>query len=51
MALAAGPEKQIGKLVIRNVGLMLSGKLEAPILEANTVVAEVGRITAIGRAT
>jgi enamidase len=50
MALAAGPEKQIGKLVIRNVGLMLSGKLEAPILEANTVVAEVGRITAIGRA-
>jgi enamidase len=50
MALAAGPEKQVGKLVIRNVGLMLSGKLEAPILEADTIVAEAGRITALGRA-
>jgi enamidase len=50
MALAAGPEKQVGKLVIRNVGLMLSGKLEAPILDADTVVAEDGRITAVGRA-
>ncbi|HYZ64783.1 MAG TPA: Enamidase [Acetobacteraceae bacterium] len=50
MALAAGPEVQQGKLVIRNIGLMLSGKLEAPILEADTVVAERGRITAVGRA-
>lgn len=50
MALAAGPEKQVGKLVIRNIGLMLSGKLEEPILEADTIVAEGGRITAIGRA-
>lgn len=50
MALAAGPERQVGKLVIRNVGLMLSGKLEAPILEADTVVAEGGKITAVGRA-
>ena len=49
MALAAGPEIQLGKLVIRNVGLMLSGKLEAPILDADTVVAEGGRITAVGR--
>lgn len=50
MALAAGPEKQAGKLVIRNVGLMLSGRLEAPILEADTIVAEGGRITAVGHA-
>ena len=50
MALAAGPERQSGKLVIRNVGLMLSGRLEAPLLEADTVVAESGRITAVGRA-
>src|SRR4051794_37032718 len=49
MALAAGPEVQQGKLVIRNIGLMLSGKLEAPILEADTIVAEAGRITAVGR--
>ncbi len=48
MALAAGPEKQRGKLVIRNIGLMLSGKLEAPLLDADTIVAEDGSITAIG---
>jgi enamidase len=50
MALAAGPEKQDGKLVIRNIGLLLSGALEAPILDADTVVAESGRIVAVGRA-
>ncbi len=49
MALAAGPESQIGKLVIRNIGLMLSGALEAPILDADTLVAEGGRITGFGR--
>ncbi len=49
MALAAGPETQVGKLVIRNIGLLLSGKLEAPILDADTIVAEGGKITAIGR--
>ncbi|MGE0564686.1 MAG: amidohydrolase family protein [Pseudolabrys sp.] len=38
------------KLVIRNIGLLLSGALENPVLEADTVVAENGRITAIGRA-
>ena len=37
------------KLVVRNVGLMLSGALEAPILDADTVVAENGRIAAFGR--
>ena len=49
MALAAGTEKQQGKLVIRHIGLMLSGALERPILDADTVVAENGHITALGR--
>ena len=48
MALAAGPEAQIGKMVIRNIGLLLSGKLEQPILDADTVLAEAGRITFVG---
>lgn len=50
MALSAGPEVQLGKLVIRNIGLLLSGRLTDPILGADTVVAEAGRITAVGRA-
>jgi enamidase len=49
MALAAGPEQQAGKLVVTNIGLLLSGALEAPILDADTIVAEHGRITAIGK--
>ncbi len=49
MALAAGPETQKGRMVIRNIGLMLSGRLEDPILDADTVVAEGGRIVAVGR--
>jgi enamidase len=39
-----------GKLVIRNIGPMLSGDLERPILEADTLVAVDGRITAFGKA-
>jgi len=42
---ATGPSK----LVIRNIGLVLSGALEKPILDADTIVAENGKITAIGR--
>ena len=37
------------KLVIRNIGLLLSGDLARPILDADTIVAVGGRITAIGR--
>ncbi|MFG1296110.1 amidohydrolase family protein [Xanthobacter variabilis] len=44
----AGP-KGPTKLVIRNIGLLISGDLEKPILDADTIVAENGRITAIGR--
>jgi len=43
---AAGPTK----LVIRNIGLLLSGAMEKPILDADTIIAENGKITAIGRA-
>jgi enamidase len=49
MALSAGPEKQSGKLVVTNIGLLLSGALEAPILDADTLVIEGGRISAIGK--
>jgi len=37
------------KLVIRNIGLLLSGDLERPILEADTVVVSDGLIRAIGK--
>lgn len=37
------------KLVIRNIGLLLSGDLSRPILDADTVVAVNGRISAIGK--
>lgn len=43
-------DQPASKLVIRNIGLMLSGKLEEPILEADCLIAEGGRITAWGRA-
>ena len=36
------------KLVVRNIGLMLSGDLEKPILDADTVVAVDGRIAVLG---
>jgi enamidase len=44
-AAAGGPTK----LVIRNIGLMLSGAIEAPILDADTIVAVNGKIIAIGK--
>jgi enamidase len=37
------------RLVIRNIGLLLSGELEQPILDADTVVAVDGKITAVGK--
>jgi enamidase len=45
------PSKGSGteKLLIRNIGLLLSGDLRAPILDADSVVAIGGKITAIGR--
>ena len=37
------------KLVIRNIGVLLSGDLQRPIVDADTVIAKDGRITAVGR--
>jgi len=37
------------KLVIRNIGLMLSGKIEDPIYDADCLIAVGGKITAWGR--
>jgi enamidase len=36
------------KLVIRNIGLMLSGRMQQPILDADCLIAENGKITAWG---
>jgi enamidase len=46
-AAGGGPSK----LVVKNIGLILSGDLGRPILDADSVVAVDGRISAIGRAT
>jgi enamidase len=35
--------------VVGNIGLLLSGALEAPVLDADTIVAEAGRIVAVGK--
>jgi enamidase len=37
------------KLVIRNIGLLLSGDLDRPIFDADTVVCAGDRITAVGK--
>ncbi len=41
-------EKTQSKLLIRNIGLLLSGDLDRPILDADTVLSADGKITAIG---
>ncbi|MGA8310135.1 MAG: amidohydrolase family protein [Terriglobales bacterium] len=41
--------KTPARLVIRNIGLVLSGDLENPILDADTVVAVDGKIVAVGK--
>ena len=40
-------EGKSGKVVIKNVGLMLSGDLDAPILDADTIVVVIEGITHI----
>ena len=39
-----------GKVVIRNIGLLLSGDIAKPILDADTVVAVDGKISSLGKA-
>ena len=48
MADTAASEKS-GKVVIRHIGLLLSGDLAQPILDADTIVVVDGVITAVGR--
>ena len=49
MAHEAAQTGGVGKLVIRNIGLILSGDLGRPILDGDTVVAVDGKIAAVGR--
>ncbi len=50
MAEAPGGGAPKGKLVIRNIGTLLSGDLGSPILDADCIVALDGRIQAVGKA-
>jgi enamidase len=45
----ADKAKPQARLLIRNIGLLLSGDLRQPILDADTVVAVDGKITAVGK--
>lgn len=49
MAVFAGNTSTNGKLVIRNIGLMLSGDLARPILDADTIITIDGKIADIGK--
>jgi len=49
MAEPAAGTPQSGKVVIRNIGLLLSGDIDQPVLEADTIVVNDGRIVAVGR--
>lgn len=40
-----------GKLVIRNIGLMLSGHVDQPLIDADTIAVERGVIAAVGPAS
>ena len=46
---ASAKSSSPNKLVIRNIGLLLSGDLDHPILDADTVVAIDGVIHAVGK--
>jgi enamidase len=48
MAEVVASEKS-GKVVIKNIGLLLSGDLDQPILSADTIVINDGLIVAVGK--
>jgi enamidase len=50
MAVEASNAPFKGKLVVRNLGLVLSGDIDAPLIDADCIVAVDGRIAAIGKA-
>jgi enamidase len=49
MAVEVRPERS-GKVLIKNIGLLLSGDIDHPILDADTVLIDEGLITRVGRA-
>jgi len=49
MATVVATEKS-GKVVIKNIGLLLSGDIDQPILDADTIVVNDGLIVALGKA-
>jgi enamidase len=42
--------KQSSRLLIRNIGLLLTGDIQNPISDADTILSVDGRITAVGKA-
>lgn len=42
------PAAKSGTVLVRNIGLMLSGDIDQPVLEADSILIEDGRITKIG---
>jgi len=49
MSQESAQQKTPSRLVIRNIGLLLSGDLENPILDADSVLAVDGKIAAVGK--
>ena len=45
----AAPTEKSGKIVITHIGLLLSGDIDRPILDADTIVVNDGLITAVGK--
>jgi len=48
---ATSESESSGKLVIRNIGMVLSGALEEPVLDADTIVVVDGKIDSVGKAS
>jgi enamidase len=46
---AAPAAKQSSRLLIRNIGLLLTGDMQSPLSDANTILSVDGRITAVGK--
>ena len=46
---ASAPGKSPARLLIRNIGLILSGDLHHPMLDADTILAIDGKIAAVGK--
>ena len=47
----AAPTAEVpkGKLLVKNIGLLLSGALEAPVSDADAILAVDGKITSVGK--